>query len=70
MQDEYPVCVPLASCFKLSRMMILNTDEVVGYMAQLPEMRAAENLMAAMVYTQLDNAWVFSMKGRFRANPW
>ena len=70
MQDEEPVCVPLITCFKLSRTLIPSTEEVVEYMVQVPDARAVEDLMDTMVDTQPDNARVLSIKGRFRANPW
>lgn len=51
MHDEEPVCVPLASCFKLSGTIISNAEDVVEYMSQVLDERAVENLTDAMVYT-------------------
>ena len=69
MQDEKPVCIPLASCFKFSGMMIPSIEEVVEYMSQKPYARVVKNLMDAMVCTQPDIAQVLSLKGMFRVNP-
>ena len=70
MQDDEPLCVPLATCFKLSGTMIPSTEEVVEYMVQVPDACAVEYLMDTMVDIQLYSARVLSIKGRFRATPW
>lgn len=59
---------PLASHFKLSVTMTLNSEEEVEYMAQVPYANAVGKLMYAMVCTRPDIAQAVSMISRFMAN--
>ena len=69
MQNAKPVNTPLASHFKLSKHMCLETQEEIDYMSKIPYSSVVGSLMYAMVCTRPDIAHVVGVVRRYMNNP-
>ena len=69
MQNAKPVSTPLASHFKLSKHMGLETHEEIDYMSKIPYSSAVGSLMYAMVCTRPDIAHAVGVVSRYMNNP-
>ena len=69
MQNAKPVSTPLASHFKLSKDMCLETHEEIDYMSRIPYSAAVGSLIYAMVCTRPNIAHAVGVVSMYMNNP-